>query len=250
MIECMSGLPDGTLGFSFQGQITADDYDHVLTPALDRALEQHDHLKLIAQLGPSFEGYDLGAAWADGREALRHWDGFERLALVSDVAWVHTAAAAFSLAMPCPVRVFANADFEDARRWLSESLGTMRLERHGDVIEVRLIGTIEASAYQQMETNIDAELQDVDGARLLLDLREFDGWAGLGALGRHMALVRDHRRAMRRVVVVGNKAWQALAEKLISQFVEAETRFFDAADYALAETWIRLRPTDGKEIEA
>jgi len=107
MIECMGGLPEGTLGFSFQGQITAEDYDHVLTPALDRALEQHDHLKLLAQLGPAFEGYDLGydlcAAWADGREALRHWDGFERLALVSDVAWVRTAVAAFSLMMPCPV---------------------------------------------------------------------------------------------------------------------------------------------------
>ena len=239
MIECMSGLPDGTLGFSFQGQITADDYDHVLTPALDRALEQHDRLKLLAQLGPAFEGYDLGAAWADGREALRHWDGFERLALVSDVAWVRTAVAAFSLVMPCPVRVFANADLEEARRWLAESLGTMHIKRDGDVIETELIGTLEASAYERIEADIDAEIQGIDGVRLLLDLRQFDGWAGLGALGRHLALVRDHRRAVRRVAVVGNRAWQGLAEKLVSRFLDAETRFFEGADHALAETWIR-----------
>lgn len=239
MIECMSGLPDGTLGFSFQGQITANDYDHVLTPALDRALEQHDRLKLLAHLGPAFGGYDLGAAWADGREALRHWDGFERLALVSDVAWVRTAVAAFSLVMPCPVRVFADAELEDARRWLAESLGTMHLERQGDVIRVQLIGTIEASVYERIEADIDAEIQGIDGVRLLLDLRQFDGWAGLGALGRHLALVRDHRRAIRRVAVVGNKAWQALAEKLVSRFVDAETRFFEGADLALADTWIR-----------
>ena len=239
MIEYMSGLPEGTLGFSFQGQITADDYDHALTPALDAALAQHDRLKLLAQLGPSFEGYDLGAAWADGREALRHWDGFERLALVSDLAWVRTAVAAFSLVMPCPVRVFANASLEEARRWLSESLGTMHLERHGDVIQVQLIGTLESSVYDRVEANIDAELQGLDGVRLLLDLRQFDGWAGLGALGRHLALIRDHRRAVRRVVVVGNQAWQAQAEKLVKRFVNSETRFFEGADYALAETWIR-----------
>ena len=239
MIETMSGLPDGTLGFSFQGHITAQDYERVLTPALDRALVQHDHLKLLAQLGPAFQGYDLGAAWADGREALRHWDGFERLALVSDVAWVPTAMAAFSLVMPCPVRVFANADFDEARRWLEESLGTMHLDRQGDVVEVQLLGTLEARDYERIETDFNAELVGIDGVRLLLDLRQFDGWAGLGALAGQLALVRDHRRAMRRVAVVGNRTWQVLAEKLVSRFVDAETRFFEGADHALAETWVR-----------
>jgi len=64
-----------------------------------------------------------------------HWDGFERLALVSDVAWVRTAAAAFQPG-PCPARCGCRRTqtLEDARRWLRESLGTMRLERHGDVI--------------------------------------------------------------------------------------------------------------------
>ncbi len=44
-----------------------------------------------------------------------------------------------------------------------------------------------------------------------------------------------------RVAVVGNRkrAWQALAEKLISRFIDAETRFFDGADHALAEPCIR-----------
>ncbi|CAK6689614.1 hypothetical protein BBFGKLBO_00653 [Synechococcus sp. CBW1107] len=56
MIECVSGLPEGTLGFSFREQITADDDDRVLTPALDRALEQHDRLKRLAVPGPAFVG--------------------------------------------------------------------------------------------------------------------------------------------------------------------------------------------------
>ncbi|CAK6699174.1 hypothetical protein ICNINCKA_02587 [Synechococcus sp. CBW1107] len=95
MIEGVSALQEDALAFSFQGQITADDDDHMLTPALDRALE-HDHLRLLAQLGQVFEGYDLGAAWS------------------------RRAVAAFSLVRPCPVRVFANAELEGpAAGWWS-----------------------------------------------------------------------------------------------------------------------------------
>jgi len=52
--------------------------------------------------------------------------------------------------------------------------------------------------------------------------------ARLGAPGGPHGTRGDHRRTMRRVVVVGNKAWPGAGDKLVSQFVEAETVFFDA----------------------
>jgi len=57
---------------------------------------------------------------------------------VSDVAWVRTAAAAFSLAYACPVRVFADADAGGMlavgyRNHWAQCAGAAR-----DVIEVRL----------------------------------------------------------------------------------------------------------------
>ncbi|CAK6699168.1 hypothetical protein ICNINCKA_02586 [Synechococcus sp. CBW1107] len=98
-----------------------------------------------------------------------------------------------------------------------ESLGTIHLERQGEAVQVQLIGTLESSAYERIEADIDAEIQGLDGVWLLLDLRQFDGWAGIGPLGHHLAL----------------------AEKLVSRFFNAETRLFEAADHALAETWIQ-----------
>ncbi len=239
MIDTMQGLPDGTLGFRFRGKVTAADYANVLTPALERGLEQHDRLKLLVIMGEDFEAYELGAAWEDSKEALRHWSGFERLALVTEVPWMRLAMQAFAVALPCPSRLFANGDVEDARRWLSESLGTIHLSRDGEVVTARLIGSLEASAYDRAEPEIDALFSEIQGVRLLLDLREFDGWAGLGALGHHLALIRDHRRALRRVAVVGDAAWQKLAERVVSRLLPAEARFFPAVDHALAETWIR-----------
>jgi hypothetical protein len=238
MIDTIQGLPDGTLGFRFSGRITAADYASVLTPALERGLEQHNRLKLLVLMGEDFQSFELGAAWEDSKEAVRHWSGFERVAVVTEVPWMRLALQAFAVALPCPSRVFANHEVEDARRWLAESLGTIHLSREGAVVTAQLIGSLEASAYDRAEPEIEALFSGIDGVRLLLDLRQFDGWAGLGALGHHLALIRDHRRALRRVAVVGDAAWQKLAERVVSRFLPAEARFFPAADHVLAEAWL------------
>lgn len=100
MIETIAGLPEGTLGFSFSGRITGGDHDTVL--------------------------------------GLRHWKGFERIAVVTDVTGLRTVVRAMGVAMPCPILLFDAHDQEEARRWLSESLGGIQLESRGGVIRVRL----------------------------------------------------------------------------------------------------------------
>jgi hypothetical protein len=39
MIEELDGLPEGTAGFKASGHVSGDDYDKVLTPAIDKAKE-------------------------------------------------------------------------------------------------------------------------------------------------------------------------------------------------------------------
>lgn len=74
--------------------------------------------------------------------------------------------------------------------------------------------------------------------RLVLDLREFDGWSGLSALGDHFSLVREHYRVPERIAIVGNKTWQKMAGIIMAKFVNAQTRFFDSDDYDGAVAWI------------
>ncbi len=72
--------------------------------------------------------------------------------------------------------------------------------------------------------------------RLVLDLREFDGWSGLAALSDHLSLIREYHRIPERIVVVGNKNWQRLAEKVMSKFINAEAKYFEDIDKA--RRWI------------
>ncbi|MEX1323098.1 MAG: STAS/SEC14 domain-containing protein [Synechococcaceae cyanobacterium] len=238
MIETIQGLPAGTVGFRLHGRVRGDDYDQVLVPAMEQAITEHDRIKALLCFEPDFEGYDLAAAWDDTLLGLRHWQGFERIAVVSDVTWLRTAIRAISVLMPCPVQLFAAGQEEEARRWLGESLGSLHLEAEDDVVRARLIGRLEPSAYAAREAEIAGLFSRHTPLKLLVDLRDFDGWSGLAALGDHLSLVREHRRSLSRVAVVGNQAWQHLAQRFMGRFTQAESRFFDAAHHEQAELWI------------
>lgn len=240
MIEEIAGLPEGTLGFKITGNVTGGDYDNVLTPAVDRAIEKFDRIKLLAQLGPDFQSYSLDAIWDDTKLGLRHWNGFERVAVVTDVGWVKMAVKAIAFMMPCPVQLFPIVELDDAKRWLCESLGSIHIYREEDVIIARLLGKLDPGAYNGVNEEIDNLMSRAEHVRLVLDLREFDGWSGLSALGDHLSLIREHYRVPERIAIVGDKAWQKMAGKIMDRFVNAQTRFFDSGDYDGAVAWVAV----------
>jgi len=238
MIEGIAGLPEGTLGFKISGNVTGSDYDSVLTPAIDKAIEEFDRIKLLAQVGPDFESYSLDAIWDDTKLGLRHWNGFERVAVVTDVGWIKTGVKAMAFMMPCPLQLFAIDELDDAKRWLSESLGSIQVECEGNIVTARLLGKLDPGAYDGVNEEIDNVMSRAEHVRLVLDLREFDGWSGLSALGDHLSLVREHYRVPERFAIVGDKAWQKMAVKIMAKFVNAQTRFFDSGDYEGAVAWV------------
>ncbi|MFY8148850.1 MAG: STAS/SEC14 domain-containing protein [Prochlorococcaceae cyanobacterium] len=233
----MHDLPEGTLGFALSGLVIRDDYERVLVPDLERAIGEHERVKLLMRFEDSFEGYGPAALWEDTRAGLRHWRGFERIAVVCEVPWLRAALAAFAPLLPCPLRLFDRELEQEARLWLAESLGTIHLEEEEGVIRVRLIGQLEPAAYDRIDDELAHLFSRSAPVHLLIDLREFDGWLGLGALADHFSLFREHRRIPVRVAVLGDAAWQKLAHKLASRFLQAESRFFDAAHAEQALIW-------------
>ena len=110
MIQPIENLPAGTLGFRCSGQISGDDMQHQVIPVVEAALLEQEQVKALMVLEPDFQGLSLEAAWDDTNLSLRHWDGFERIAVATDLGWARTACRAVGLMMPCPVRVFGLDD--------------------------------------------------------------------------------------------------------------------------------------------
>ncbi|MGA7872592.1 MAG: STAS/SEC14 domain-containing protein [Candidatus Binatus sp.] len=118
MIEIIEGLPDNVVGLVARGEVTRNDYREVVIPAIGKALKRNAKLRLYYDLGSQFTGIDLGAEWEDFKLGFEHLSRWERMAVVTDVAWIRHLVGAFRFLMPGELRVFATAQASEARKWI------------------------------------------------------------------------------------------------------------------------------------
>lgn len=118
--EPIEGLPGDVVAFSTIGTITAQDYREVFEPAVDEKLKQHDKLKCLLVAGPELDGFSAGAIWDDARFGLSHFTTFSKIALVTDIDWLRTAAKMFGSLMPADLMVFGCDEIDDAKEWIKK----------------------------------------------------------------------------------------------------------------------------------
>ncbi|HZM29440.1 MAG TPA: STAS/SEC14 domain-containing protein [Acidimicrobiales bacterium] len=119
MFELIPALPDNVVGVVAKGEVTKDDYEQRLVPAVEDALTRHDKIRLLYVLGADFTGFTGGAAWEDGKLGLGHIGSWERVAVVAREAWVRHAVNLFGYLIPGEVKVYDLADEADASAWIT-----------------------------------------------------------------------------------------------------------------------------------
>ena len=119
MIKQIEGLPAGTLGFRAHGQVSATDYERVVVPDVEAAFALNRKLRLLYVTADDFTGFDPGAMWNDAKMGARHFSGWDRVALVTDVPWLRGTATAFSFAIPAEFALFDGANLDEAIRWIT-----------------------------------------------------------------------------------------------------------------------------------
>jgi hypothetical protein len=124
VVERLTDLPPGVLGFRLSGKLTRDEYRGLMEPVYD-ALERGEKLNLYVELPDDFDGLDMGALWDDLRAAgsvgLKHRSSWQRMAVVTDKDWIRHGAAVFGPLAPGELRVLDLAEAEQARAWVSEA---------------------------------------------------------------------------------------------------------------------------------
>ncbi|WKE65396.1 STAS/SEC14 domain-containing protein [Gallaecimonas kandeliae] len=118
MIEAVADLPAGVLGFSGRGIVTAEDFKSVIVPAVEARFAKGEQVRFLCYLGEDFAEVEGSAAWEDVKLGFKHLGGWEKMALVSDVHWIRGAFRLFGALIPGQLRVFHNAQLDDAIQWL------------------------------------------------------------------------------------------------------------------------------------
>ncbi len=105
------------LEVSLTGKLVKEDYN-TFVPAVDRALEQHGKIRMLA-LMHDFHGWTASAAWEDTKFGARHFHDIDRLAMVGETKWQHGMAIFCKPFTTATVRYFEHDQLEAARGWLA-----------------------------------------------------------------------------------------------------------------------------------
>jgi hypothetical protein len=118
MISRLPNMPENILAFKATGEVTAEDYEKVLMPAVETVLKKYRKIRMFYELGPEFRGFTAGAMWDDAKVGIRHLSAWDKVALVTDVHWLRNMIRCLAFMIPGTVKVFGTKDGEAARNWI------------------------------------------------------------------------------------------------------------------------------------
>ena len=115
MIQELSDLPEGVIGFEASGKIRAEDYRDVVLPALERAAATGE-VRFVMVMR-DFDGMSGGAVWQDLKVGIEHLRAWKRIAVVTDITWIRDLTSLFGWMTPGETRTFALAQQDEAIEW-------------------------------------------------------------------------------------------------------------------------------------
>ncbi len=102
------------------GKLTDTDYKK-FCPRLDELVAEHGRVRCLIDM-TAFEGWTLRAVWDDFVLGVRHWNDFERCALIGDRAWEKASATAFNALSQSDIRFFSPDQRREAWLWVKSGV--------------------------------------------------------------------------------------------------------------------------------
>ena len=122
MLETITDMPPGTLGFRSAGDLNGSDYRDILVPPIKETIDRGEKIRLLFVVEPGFhetptglfQDIKTGATLGAG-----HLSSWEKTALATDQDWVTRAVRMFGWMAPGEVKLFPLDGVEDAKKWLA-----------------------------------------------------------------------------------------------------------------------------------
>lgn len=118
VFEVLDGYPEDFVAISAHGLVTHADYEQVMIPLLTKTANVYGKVKLLYVLGSDFDAVNAGSAWEDAKLGLLSMHDFDRIAIVTDIEWIHRAVKIFTPLICRPVGVFQTGETTVASAWL------------------------------------------------------------------------------------------------------------------------------------
>ncbi len=113
------------------------------------------------------------------------------------------------------------------------------LDAEHSILHVQPKSALEQDDFVKLANAADPQIEAAGGlAGLIIDVADFPGWDGLGAMVSHFRFVRDHQKHIKKVALVTDSHLGDVGERLATHFVSAEIKHFPAGQTEAARRWI------------
>ena len=111
-------------------------------------------------------------------------------------------------------------------------------ESSGKVVGYKAVGTITASDYLQLESEVKALVEKEGSICMLIDLSEFK-WEKLEAWLPDLKFGSEFHHEIKKMAIVGDKTWEKWITHLSKPFFARDAKYFHHADIDKAWAWLR-----------
>jgi hypothetical protein len=125
VVERITDMPAGTIGFRGEGELTDEDFRDRIAPVVNEALEAGGGVRMLLIPPPSFGSGDVPALADMIRKQpeahLGHRNDWRRIAVVTSSGMLRRTSRVWTRLVPVPIKAFAPDEEQKARTWLLES---------------------------------------------------------------------------------------------------------------------------------
>ncbi|UII31401.1 STAS/SEC14 domain-containing protein [Fulvivirga ulvae] len=116
MIEILTSNHDNAVAIRMNGELTTKDYEPVVS-LLEDKISKHGKINLYCEVG-ELEEVEPGAIWKDLKFDARHFNDFERVAMVGDKQWLEWGAKFARPFTSAQVEYFDMSEKARAMQWV------------------------------------------------------------------------------------------------------------------------------------
>jgi hypothetical protein len=119
MISIIPNLPAHVLGVRATGEVTKEDVNNTLRPALKTLVAINGGIHYLLVLDTSVKNWDSGAWVSDAMAGVENYTKWHRIAVVSEEGGVQKVTNTFSFALPGESKAFTHDQLDEAIAWVS-----------------------------------------------------------------------------------------------------------------------------------
>lgn len=117
MVEQVATEYNNVIAFAFKGEITQDDFESVIIPAVKRQVGDIDEIRLVYILNTDIKKFTAGAWWEDAMLGVKNITKWHKSAIVTSDPHVKKFTEIFTYVMPGAFKAFDKHQENQAIAW-------------------------------------------------------------------------------------------------------------------------------------